>query len=451
MNMSNDPYAQYAAKDPYAQYAQKPKQQPQIPQQQEQGLLEQVASSWPVNATLGAGDAIRNLLSLGYTKNSPSGSGQAYEAGKILGDVGGFIGGGEVLDLGRGALEAAPYVGRAAQYLGKEGIPALVKRLSGSSLFGAAQEPEDRIKGAQEGFKAGLIGEAIGAPFRTIGGIAELANPLKKSSKLAGQIRSGYQEAQKAQKDAYAPVTEKYGDYFLTPKPKEYLGYTQDQIKYFTPEVKKVYGDFLNEPTFDNLHKLQSQMGRDASRIGNTPAKINTAQTLTAARDSANEKLSGFLKNDPEMYAKYEQGRQISRDRVFPYHANPTLKKISEGMITNPTPEQLSSAITKGAQKINRMEQGVPVSAIPGEHLLNKTLTQIERRLHGADILKSSLPFGIAALSSPAGLAGTILGGAAGHYLSPHALSLAQNPLVKQIMAGLGRTTTGLSQELYEH
>ena len=158
----------------------KTKQSQQQPTQQPQeSMLDKISNSWPVNATLGAGDAVRDLLSLGATKNHPMGEGKAYEAGKIGGDIAGFIGGGELLDTARAGMEALPYIGRGAQWLGREGIPGIARRLSGSTLFGTAEHPEDRLKGAKEGFKAGLIGESIMAPFKGVGALAESIQSLE--------------------------------------------------------------------------------------------------------------------------------------------------------------------------------------------------------------------------------------------------------------------------------
>lgn len=448
--MSDDPYAKYAAsqkQDPYAQF--KASEQPaQKIQPQEDSMLNKVANSWPVNATLGAGDAIRNLLSLGYTSNSPSGSGDAYKAGKLVGDIGGFIGGGELLDAARAGATALPLIGRGAQWLGREGLAGLTRRMSGSTLFGAAENPEDRISGAKQGFKAGLLGETVGAPFRFVGATAERANPVNYAQQLATQLRGEYRGAQQAQREAYAPVTERYGNHWLTPTPREYLNFAPNETRYFTPDVRKSYHNFLEEPTFNNLHNLQSQMGKDAARVSNSPNKINTAQTLSATRDRVNDRLTGYLSHDPEMAAQYQLGRDISREQFFPFHANPTLQKISQGLIENPTPSQLSSAIMKGTQKLNRMEAGRPIAAIPEHHVLNHIMDRIQNRISQGDLLKSMMPLLTGALGSPGGVMGTIGAGAAGHYLSPHALAAAQNPLTQHIMAGLSQLVRGTSQGL---
>ena len=431
------------------QSQQQPTQQT-TPQLQE-SLLHKAANSWPVNATLGVGDAVRDLLSLGTTKNHPMGEGKSYEAGKIAGDIGGFIGGGELLDTARAGMEALPYIGRGAQWLGREGIPGIARRLSGSTLFGTAEHPEDRLKGAKEGAIGGLIGEGLTAPFRAVGALAERANPLRFAANEAGNIREGYHAAQAEQRAAYQPVMSRYGHQWLTPTPREYLGFTPSETRYFTPDVRKSYQDFLDEPTFNNLHDLQSQMGRDASRVSTSPSKINTAQTLTGTRQTVNQRISNFLSHDPEMAQQYELGREISREQFFPYHSNPTLQKISQGMIRNPTPQQLNTAITKGTQKVSHMAHGAPVASIPENHALTQVLGRLHGRMNQADLIKSLMPLAGSGLGVLGGIPGAAIGGAVGHYISPHALAAAQNPIVQNIARVLGLGTRAVSQQYFEH
>ena len=279
----------------------------------------------------------------------------------------------------------------------------------------------------------------------------KVSNPLRFAANEAGNIREGYHAAHEAQQAAYRPVNQRYNEHFMTPNPREYLGFTPSETRYFTPDVRKAYQDFLEEPNFRHLHDLQSQMGRDAARVSTSPNKINTAQTLTGTRNTVNERISNFLRHDPEMEHQYELGRQISREQYFPYHANPTLQKISQGMIRNPTPQQLNSAITKGTQKISHIVEGAPVAAIPENHALTQVLGRLHGRMNQADLIKSLMPLAGSGLGILGGIPGAAIGGAVGHYISPHALSAAQNPIVQNIARALGLGTRAVSQQYFEH
>src|SRR5437868_9196391 len=143
-----------------------PKQQPKLlfsksneneeHQQEQPGFWEKLGEG-ALNTTLGAGDALRDLISLGYTKGHPTSSGKAYEGGRLLGNIGGFIGGGEL-------LEAAPVVSKVAEAFGKIPYGQIAKRMAGSGLFGAIENPEDRLQGYKQGLVSGAAGEALGVP-----------------------------------------------------------------------------------------------------------------------------------------------------------------------------------------------------------------------------------------------------------------------------------------------
>lgn len=380
-----------------------------------ESIVDKLANSWPVNATLGAGDAIRDLLSLGYTKKHPSSSGMAYEGGKIAGDIGGFIGGGEL-------LEALPLVGKIAQLMEKAPFGGVGKRLTGSSLFGAAENPEDRIKGAEEGLLSGAIGEGIGAPFRLLGEAAEKVNPIRSATNAQKEIANEAGHAKQSMEEAYNPVHEKYGNSVLSFTPKKYLGFDENETRFFTPDVNKTYKNFINEPTFKNLHELQSQMGKDAAKISSTPAKIKTYQTLSNARNQVMDKLSGFLKRDKEAYDQYHLGREIGREHYYPYFANNNLAKIAEGIKSNLSPKQLINEITKGKEN----------KKIPANHHLIEILQSMEKKTSRGEAYRHLGTLGASVAGSIGGLPAAALAGGATHFLSPHLLEAAQNPSIKK-------------------
>lgn len=243
-----------------------------------------------------------------------------------------------------------------------------------------------------------LVGKnaLLNAGLEVIPGAASLAregadvfNPLRFTGKKLQDIRNEYKLAKKEQKQAYKPVTEKYGNSLLTVEPRSYLNFDKKDVGYFTRNVKKEYNNFLNEPTFDNLHKFQSQLGKDWAKIANEPTKINTAQALMGARESTKDKLRNFLRQDPEMLAQYEKGSDITHKRVSPFEATPTLRKIARGRITDMSPKQLASSIKKGTEK----ELGKEKVAVPSAHPLSETLHKLKNRLNLAKTTKQLIPW----------------------------------------------------------
>jgi hypothetical protein len=140
-------------------------------------FLNQVANSPTTEFVLGAGDALVNLpkqlANMLAPQNmqiplSESGSGGAYNSGQLVGDIAGFVGGGIPLNAARASIGALPYIGKLANSLGGSGFSGVARRGIGSGLYGAIQEPEDRIGGAS------LAGGISAALDTVLGGASKL-------------------------------------------------------------------------------------------------------------------------------------------------------------------------------------------------------------------------------------------------------------------------------------
>lgn len=167
-----------------------------------QDFLQSAANSPVTNFALGAGDqfsnAFRNVANMVVPESmqqfkSPliqTGEGDAYDYGKVAGDIGAFatmgMAGGNALK----AAEALPYLGRLASGLGGAvpggaGVPlsatgadalsmalggsqGVARRALGAGLYGASQSPEDRTQGAAEMGGASLATDAL------LGGVGRL-------------------------------------------------------------------------------------------------------------------------------------------------------------------------------------------------------------------------------------------------------------------------------------
>lgn len=137
--------------------------------QSPQNALDRVTNSGGTDFVAGGVDSITNQLrnvanlapGVNIPQNAPSGSGFAYGAGHVAGDIGGFMAGGVGLDAARGAAEAAPLVGDAAQWLGGSGLGQTMARLgSGGALYGGIMSPDSRVSGAALGALYGGVGGA---------------------------------------------------------------------------------------------------------------------------------------------------------------------------------------------------------------------------------------------------------------------------------------------------
>jgi hypothetical protein len=160
-----------------------------------QSFLQSAADSPVTNFALGAGDkfsnSFRNIANMFVPESVPqlksplvnTGHGDAYDYGKIAGDIGAFglsgIAGGGALR----AAESIPYLGKLAAGLGGAvpggaGVPlsaagadgismalggaqGVARRGLGAGLYGASQSPDDRMQGAAEMGGASLAADAL--------------------------------------------------------------------------------------------------------------------------------------------------------------------------------------------------------------------------------------------------------------------------------------------------
>ncbi len=128
-----------------------------------------------LNAVIGAGDEAlalpTNLYNLATPKSAnvalpKNSSGFAYNAGKVGGGLASLIPAGVGLNAVRGAAEALPMVGKAAQYLGGSGALQSAARLgTGMGAHGAVMNPDHPVVGAlAEGIPGAVLG-AAGSAF----------------------------------------------------------------------------------------------------------------------------------------------------------------------------------------------------------------------------------------------------------------------------------------------
>ncbi len=193
------------------------------------------AANSGINFTLGAGDALVNLpkgLANMLTPQSmqvplsKSGEGFAYDAGHIGGDIAGFIGGGSALNSARLASSAIPYAGKLAQALSGNGLRGIGRRAIGGSLYGAIQDPENRLQGAGIGGGASVASDAL------LGSLSKfLPRNFIKSNLSPEELKYNLEVA----KDTNTPL----GDVIESPSTKGF----------YENFLNKIYGSGIDDAT----------------------------------------------------------------------------------------------------------------------------------------------------------------------------------------------------------
>lgn len=394
--------------------------------QTDNSLLSQVVNSPGIQGILGAGDALRNTLSttaniLPGVNIAPvqSSTGTAYDIGKIAGNVGGFLGGGEALDTARAAAEGIPMAGRLSQWLGGSSLaPTMARQGAGSAIYGGLATNQDR---ADNSIGGGVMGAGLAAlPF----GAGKLAQGIQyfQPQKFASQIldnlsggqsmqdatksvlsavKTAYQKQKDEASDLYDSVNNsvpashiyedvKKPDPLMSLDPSQgYTGFYRPQetkfdinsgingqypnlpqqfFNYPTYDLSNLHNNFIDNPTFQNAHKLQSLLGQTAAQIQSglsNPETLNTYGMLNSARGALKSDISSFLqKQDPALVDKYNQASDFFKNNVVPYTVDPTIKSIAEGETTNIVPAALANIFKAQEPNMAKVVSDLPEGTV---------------------------------------------------------------------------------------
>ncbi len=364
-----------------------------------------------------------------------------------------------------------PELSAGSGLLSRYAINPLVNALSriggGTAANVAYQLPEaknmqDIKRIAKESAKLNALLESGAGVARIPGYLGEMMNPLKYASTKSNQLRNEYQSLRALQKSEYDKALIPHGRTTLSRDPKSYLGLSETELKRLGPEAKNKYKEFISDPNLQNLHELQSQIGKDAARMATNPNRVYTYQGLSRTRNALNEKIDHFLSRDINALNSYKLGREITKNKIMPYLSNKTLEKVVEGVKKDISPAQLKNAIKQGTEKITHKKSGNAYTAIPEDHALRNHLNEINHAIKFGEGAKIGLPTLGGILGSEALLPGFgTIGGIGGAGIGASLLSntgnkaletaqLIQNALAKKLSPlyyGAGRIGIGYNKE----
>lgn len=351
--------------------------------------LQAIAQSAPLQGIFGAGDVMRRnigalLPSSIRPQFIPTGdpSRLAYKVGGGIGDIASYV---LASELGGAAL---PLLGPTMEALGGGGAG----RILGTGAYGAATTPDSRITGALTGVAGGIIGEALPA----IAGLAKYASPQRLTDSIMNYIRGGRSVEENAQSlaadikksfetkqgeasDLYSPLFDSVGDssiYGNIVKPTSKLGIQIDPaisslirrpsirevdgnivnlpanyknldpeiINKYLPDTRELHNEFIDNPTVQNAHNLQSQLGFDLRELQKKPIK-DTADNINfqnwrKARNNLQQDVHSFLNvkdNTGDLSKMYGDATNYYRENIAHYLTNKDIAKIAKGKITNPS------------------------------------------------------------------------------------------------------------------
>lgn len=425
-----------------------------------------------MQSVLGAGDAVNNLPRAIANMLAPK-SMQApmvqtgnpenigYKTGRLGGDIAAFMGGGEVAEGARAASETIPYLEKLAGML-KTPAGQAAGRIGGTSFVGAAENPENRGAGATLGALAGVGGEVLPAAASGIGKLAEMANPVEYTKQLARTISEQYKKATAEASSLYSPVLKKHAEAFINPieelsvqgkdvhglmpttaqkieKPSSSLYETVSKPlikKHYDVDLKDLHDDFIKNPTFNNAHDLQSQLGIEvrslqSSKSAQEPVTKKEAKALNRARNAILSDMGRYLENvDPEMKQMYSRGASLFKNNVAPYRANEVISKIAEGK-----KQTISPAVLKN--RLVSMKEG---GSFDVNHYLSQALNGLTKKVdtgkaigHAGSLIGALGGAGLGTAIHPG--VGSGLGFIGGAMAGKPIMKLAENPQVQNIFS----------------
>lgn len=277
-------------------------------------------------------------------------------------------------------------------------VNALGRVAGGTASNVAYQSPNinslDQLKDvAKQSASMNALIEAPITALKGIRGSAEIYNPYHRyAAQKANDINREAIAAKALQRETYRPVFQQYGNAAVTENPGQYLMEAGIEKRRLYPESKKTYDKFIQNPTFQNLHNLQSVVGKDLRRVGKDTSKPLTTQRFKEYRNNLQDLATQFLGRDENALAQYNLGSQITRDLVSPFEVNTTLKQISRGTRLQTKPQEISNAIKKGREKIISEIGGKPTTAIPDNHPLVRHFNEINNRLNIGQGLQKVTP-----------------------------------------------------------
>jgi len=399
-------------------------------QPQGSGLLSQIAGTSPVQTILGAGDAIRNTLASGlnmlpnvnipmvnsaqYSQETP------YRIGNMGGNIAAFMGGGDILDTMRAAAEGLPYAGQAAQWLGQQGmLPTAARQALGSAAYGAAAAPDDRLQNAWQGAKLSAMLSALPAGANVAAKAFQYLQPQKYIQSMLNTMSGGQsmQDATKsvlsAVKSAYQKQKEEAGDLYSTvnsslpsshiyenvtkPNPlmstdpqAGYSGYFMPQssnldiktglsgeypnlpdsiFNSYSPDLKELHDQFMENPNFQNAHALQSELGSVSAQLSKgVPQNMSAAfdrNSLNTARGALKRDISNFIGNQSQdLLQKYNKASDFFQNNVVPYRSDPAIYSVASGDRTNIAPTALANLFKAKEPDVAKVVSDLPPGTV---------------------------------------------------------------------------------------
>lgn len=138
--------------------------------------------------------------------------------------------------------------------------------------------------------------------------------------------------------------------------------------------VGELFESFKASPTFENAHKLKSELGHligDMKKIpGKSPAQNQELGNLVSVRNKLEGDVKDFLKrrdltSNENLLPQYEKGTELYRENVAHYLSDPKLRKIvREGRTSVPNVHKIFESPYDLVEKLSGKTKPGPISKV---------------------------------------------------------------------------------------
>ncbi len=299
--------------------------------------------------------SIANLLSkklTGEELTEPHGKGPVYNVGKFLGEALPMM-----LPVG------AATTGIRALGLGGKFIPEILGQTLGTGAYEAVTHPENRLGAMKKGMIAGAsvptalsvadfglrhtplgvgtvyksLREAMASPIarKTTLGIAGGRTVPEARESLKSYVTSAQKEVQGATESMYSKVMKPEGKKRVFGQLDQITGLADPEQARLLParfKSSSVYKEAKDNPTIENLHRLQSDMAREGHRRLSV-AKPGYEEDIANQMIDVADNIKNNLKNNlsPEGKTAYEAADEFYKSNLRPFYDSPGIQKLIQG------------------------------------------------------------------------------------------------------------------------
>ncbi|MDD5211394.1 MAG: hypothetical protein PHV62_03200 [Sulfuricurvum sp.] len=263
---------------------------------------------------------------------------------------------------------------------------SLLGQVASNAGWGATQaEPGERLQAAAEGAATAAIPFGLAKGAKAVKAGYQYVKPAQDAEALVNQLGRGAKTAEEnvnqlanSIKEAHAAnvedalqskqaVMDAAGKEFINPQQSAYVN-KGNATHLYDSDLKELHDNFLNNPTFENADKLQSQLGdeigyyqRLASRDNLAPADKPKLTELKKARDYLNKDQDDLLQSlSPDLKAQYRVFKDKWKQNVVPYKSSQTLRDIiKDGDQAGITRSQINKEFAFPDKNINKISSDI--------------------------------------------------------------------------------------------